>query len=76
MSVAVEKKTSVRKAMAVYMTVTGSAGTAYRMRVPTSLAKPNETIYALYFDNALVCQDKDKNKLRRIAYSIRKNINK
>ena len=33
-----------------------------------------EKVYELYYKNALVCEDADKNKLRRIGYLIRKKL--
>ena len=32
--------------------------------------------YELYYKDSLVCRDADKNKLRRISYLIRKNMEK
>ena len=35
---------------------------------------PEKKVYELYYKNALVCEDADKNKLRRIGYLIRKKL--
>ena len=35
---------------------------------------PEKKVYELYYKDALICEDEDKNKLRRIGYLIRKKL--
>jgi hypothetical protein len=35
---------------------------------------PEKKVYELYYKDALICEDTDKNKLRRMGYLIRKNL--
>ena len=73
MSVVAANTTSVRKAKNVFIAVQGHNG-LHLMRVPACLLGDGSygTVYSLFYKNTLVCQDKDRNKLRRLAYSLRK----
>jgi len=62
---------SVRKAKNVFI-ITHSHSGKHLMRVPACLLGDGAIMYSLFYKNRLVCQDKDRNKLRRLAYSLRK----
>ena len=42
--------------------------------MPAEYSTGEKRDYELYYKDSLVCTDKDKNKLRRMGYLIRKNM--